>query len=1114
MKKSLIYIFLIGFMFFGRSVSAQDGRGDMIVGKVVAADTREELIAASVTEIDKTGRVVAHAITDLNGDFSMKIENPQNRLQVSYLGFKTVTLAIGSNRSFTIVMQEDNMLEEVVITRRRMASDGLMSIPEREVSFAMQKINTKEFEGVQVSSIDDALQGHIAGLDIIGSGEIGKGTQMRIRGVSSLNANSEPLIVINGVPREDISSESFDFASANMDQFGDLLNVNPDDIEEIQVLKDAAATAIWGSKGANGILMITTKKGAKGPTRVTYNYKFSGEYQPAGMKMLNGDDYTMLMKQAYFNPRQDNSATDNVPELNYVQSWSEYENFNNNTDWRKEVIQPGSTHDHYLSVSGGGERANFRVGVGYMTRKGTVIGQTWDRFTTRSDLDYYVSSRIRVSSEFNFSYSDNDRNWTDGRTEYEYNNWKSILDLAYRKMPNVSVYTQDANGNNLDSYYNILQSSNLHESQKVLRNPVALARLGVNNLKSYMIQPLLRLRYDLIEPTDKMLQYEGYVSFTIKNEKTHKFLPKEVTTRTWTHEDINRSEDFDQESFKVQTYNKITWVPLSEDSDHYLQFLAAVDTEVGNSDGQTMISYGMPSSSITDASSGGYLYQLKGGLVQNRYMGVVARAHYSYKSKYVISGVFRREGSTKFGKDNKWGNFPAISLRWNIIDEPFMESTKGWLDMLAIRPGWGMTGNQPGDDYLHFSRYKAEGTYAGYPTIKPENIRLSNLKWESKSEYNIGLDVAVLDFKYTLDANLYHSRTKDLLFKDKAIPTTTGYGSLTYRNVGTMDNDGWELNFNANRFLTIGNVSFDARFNIAHSVNTLVSLDEDVLSSVNETFENKNGQYLVRMQEGKSYGSIYGFRYKGVYTHSIDTYMNNEAIRNNPDYSAPVARKSNGDIVYYTTADGRQQALPMYFNYGVNGINYPFQAGDAIYEDINNDGNIDEQDIVYLGNCNPKFSGGFGLTLRWNRFTCNMHTTFRYGNKIINDARMNAENMYTNNNQSVAVNWRWRKEGDVTDMPRALYNYGYNWLASDRFVEDGSHFRMKYITLMYNASSEVAKKIGARQLQFSLTVNNLFTLTNYWGVDPEVGYNNWGIAKDESTTPRSRDFTLGVTVGF
>lgn len=276
-----------------------------------------------------------------------------------------------------------------------------------------------------------------------------------------------------------------------------------------------------------------------------------------------------------------------------------------------------------------------------------------------------------------------------------------------------------------------------------------------------------------------------------------------------------------------------------------------------------------------------------------------------------------------------------------------------------------------------------------------------------------------------------------------------------------------------------------------------------VLNAYNKDFNYDNGSYLTRLQEGNSFGSIYGFRYKGVYQY--DKYEEGRGG------TAPVVKDANGNVV----KDANGKPLPMYFDYfNLGNKRYQFRGGDAIYEDINHDGTIDELDIVYLGNSNPKLTGGFGTNITFKYFSISAFFNFRYGNKIVNYARMDAENMHSNNNQSIAVNWRWRKDGDVTEMPRALYNYGYNYLGSDRFVEDGSFLRFKTLTFKYNFSPKSLRRVFLNQLSFYLTLNNLVTFTKYTGVDPEVGIESFGLCADRSKTPRSQYFTFGVTVGF
>lgn len=1110
MKTKRLYIFLIAALTFCQLAFAQDS-GVMIRGKLVS-DFNEELIGATVLEIDATGRVISNATTNMNGEFSMRIKNPNNKLRAQYFGFQNREVAIGNNRDFRIVLKEDNILDEVVVTQKRTVSKSGLDIPAREVAFSSQKLSTDVFEGQQIASIDDALQGQISGLDIIGTGNVGQATQMRLRGISSLNSNSAPLIVIDGIQRPDIVTSNFDFSGATEQQFSDLLMINPEDIESITVLKDAGGTAIYGSRGSSGVLEITTKRGTHGATRLTYTYKFLGAQQPEGIKMLNGDQYTMLMKQAYFNPNQDPAAS-NIKEFAYDPTWSEYRYYNNNTDWRKEVTQIGLTHDHYITLSGGGERAQFRITGGYMTKSGTVIGQNWDRFTTRMNLDYRISDRIKVTTEMAFTYSDNDYNWSDGRADNGYVNGKDILWLAYRKMPNMSVYDKDENGRNLPSYYNMLESSQLYKGkQGAIRNPVALARLATNNQKTYDVLPVIRLTYDLVDRGngERMLRYEGYVQFDINNSKTHKFLPKEVSPLIWNSEDINRLEDSDSERFGTQIENKILFKPyLGED--HVMQGLVSFYTSDGRSSWQDILEYGYPNG-ITSPQASSVIKKTATGLEQYRTMAMTAFLSYSYKSKYILMATMRRDGSTRFGKNNKWGNFPGLSLRWNISDEAFMDSTNEWLTMFSLRPSWGITGTPPNREYMHFSVYKPWSNYNGTSTFRPDNIRLTNLKWETKTEYNLGTDVELWDGKYTLTGDVYYSKTKDLLFPNAPLPGSTGFGSLLYRNVGSLRNIGWELNVTGNRFVKIRDFSLDAYLNITNTVNTLVSLDQDILDDYNKAFNytERNANYKQHMETGHAYGSIYGFRYKGVYQYSIDNPVVVGANYDPQKGSCPVARDADGNVIL----DSKGKPLPMYYYYGPQGINYEFVGGDAIYEDINHDGMIDEEDIVYLGNSNPKLSGGFGLIFRWKSLSCNAYFVFRYGNKIINQSRREAENMLTDYNQSFATDYRWRREGDITQMPRALHEYGWNSLPSDRYVEDGSFLRFKNLTFNYAVPPSLLNKFALKQATLSVSLNNILTITKYLGVDPEVSYGAMGISKDEAITPRSRDISVGLTIGF
>ena len=1082
----LFFYLLIPYVSVGQSPETQR----VVRGTVSSATDGETLVGATVIEADDKKRIISATVTDINGQYVLKVKNPANNIAFSFVGYLTQGQKIGDKTVINVSLKEDlKVIQDVVVTAEKKVSDGTFEIPQREITTAVQTMSSKSYEGIQVTSIDEAMQGRIAGLDIVSnSGDLGSGATMRIRGTSSINASTQPLIVVNGIPYEVNIDPSFDFAAANEEQYANMLSINPDDIEEITVLKDAASTAVWGSKGANGVLVIKTKKGAQGPTRVQYSYRFTAATQPKGLNMLNGDDYTMMMKQAYFNPQQDEDAA-NVREFLYDQTYSEYENFNNNTDWVSEVTQVGFKHDHYLNVSGGGERARYRVSSGFLNQTGIVIGQKMNRITSTAYLDYSVSDRIKFISELSFFYTDNDRNY------------ENILGIAYRKMPNVSVYQQDLQGNNTDVFYNISRSSSLHGSQRDLRNPVALANLATNNLKNYRIRPIFRLQYDLLDPEKQTLRYNLDVSFDVNNDKVSRFLPSEVSNAPWNDNSINLADSYDSESTTVLAENSLNWQPKFYNPDHFLNLMGSFQIITGNSSSQGMAVTNLPSGGIVDASAYGYPNGISTSRYSYRSNAITFRGHYAFKNRYILGMTFRRDGSTKFGEKYKYGNFPGISAKWIISDELFMQPTQKWLSMLAIRPSWGITGNQPTEEYLHFSRYSPYGSYIDMPATRPTTLRLSDLRWEKSTSFNLGFDLGFFDDRFVFDLNLYNKRTEDLLFSNLRVPSSSGFSNVPVQNVGTMDNNGWELNFYSVKAIKVHDFTVDFNFNLSNYVNKIIELRDDILANYNADYDYTNGTYLSRIQEGNSYGSIYGFRYKGVYQY-------NDYVPETQE-NAPVARDENG----YVFTDEEGNPLPMYFAYGRSN-EYQFRGGDAIYEDINKDGSIDEMDIVYLGNSNPKVNGGFGSTIRYKNFSVTAFFNFRYGNKIVNLARMNAENMYYLNNQSVAVNWRWRKDGDVTEMPRALYNYGYNWLGSDRYVEDGSFLRMKYLTFNYSIPKAKLERYKLQQVSFYLTINNLWVITKYTGVDPEVGYGSFGVSTDNSPTPRSKDATIGVSVTF
>ena len=1074
------------------------------------SDEMGPLMGATVCEIDGNGRIIESAVTDLNGNFTMKVRNQKDKIRFSYVGMKTVTQAINKT-NYKIVMTDNTTIAPVTIKSQRRVGGNNLPIPQREVANATQNFSMKEVEGMAYTTIDEALTGRIAGLDIIGnSGDLGSGSTMRLRGASSLSTltNSNPLIVVDGNVRQ-VDLNNFDLNSANNEKFAELLNINPEDISDIRVLKDAAATAIYGSQGGNGVIELTTKRGVRGKPRLSYSLKLTGTYQPKGYELLNGDDYTMLLKESYFNPEQSDAAAD-IPELNYDPSFSEYEQYNNNTDWRDAVTQWGLRQNHYVTVQGGGEKALFRIGAGFDHETGTMIEQKLQRFSTRVALDYNVSERIRVSTNFAMTYTKNDRN-SDG-----------LLDIAMKKMPNMSIYEQNpVTGENTSSYYTMLQSGSsvFNNDQKTYVNPVASAHLAKNQQSTYDMQPELIIQYQLLGMDDDhwQLNWRGQVYLNINNGYSNRYYPQELKTVSW-DQGVNTTSDSSSKSVSFNTKQTLTLIPAFKNKDHSFMMLGRFELNSGSSTSQSEDKKGVPTG-ITTTQGGGMITNLSSNYSQHRSMYFTASAHYAYKGRYIIDGSLRADGTTKFGPSSRWGYFPSLSLKWIISDEPWMEPTHKWLSMFAIRPSWGRSGQQPGQDYIYTSKYGSTDRYIDMQAMKPNNIRLTDMKWQITESWNGGIDLGFFNDRLTVTIEGYSQTTTDMLLSNYRIPSNTGYENVAYKNLGKMRNTGWEFHINSNRVITIGKKFWvDVNANFGNNRNELLELDDLTLDNYNTVYGFSNDETLQRVQLHNPLGAIYGFRYKGVYQYNYSTFKNmtpeERAQFLAEGKTAPVALAADGSVI----VDGKGDPVRMMFNYtnDATGRNYRFNGGDAIYEDINHDGQINALDIVYLGSSLPKLTGGFGFSFTYGDWRLSTQFTYRFGNKIINRARLHAEAMIGNDNQSQAVNYRWRKEGDVTSIPRAMYgsNSNYNTLISDRFVEDGSYLRMGYAQLNYNIRRKYAQALGVNRISLYLSANNPFVITKYSGVDPDISSGGYSPAIDSAQTPRSRSYTLGITVEF
>jgi TonB-linked SusC/RagA family outer membrane protein len=1086
----LFYCFIALVMLLSNTLMAQKVTEKITVrGKVIDKADKKAIIGGSVVERDKDMRFITGVATDIDGNFAIKISNPENFISFSYLGYKTIIQPVKGRASFNIELETATAeLAEFVITSKAPLNNGTgLNIEARSSTIATATLDAREVQEVGASSIDQALSGRLSGVDVgTTTGDPGAGMSIRIRGTASINGSADPLIVVDGMPYETQIPSDFNFGTADEQGYAQLLNIAPTDIRDITVLKDAASTAVWGSRAANGVLIINTKRGLIGRPAITYNLKASLSRQPSAIPLLNGDQYSTLIPEMVMN--RDGLPLDITNNKEFAYDPNDplnYYNYSRNSDWIGAITQIGYSQDHNISMQGGGEKAKYYASVGYLNQKGTTVGTALDRITAKINLDYNVSSRIRFRTDITYTHVVNDFNYN-----------KTIRNVAYTKMPNMSIYRYDEFGNLTPNYFSpaVNIQGQYTTGSNSTYNPVAMANVGINHQLGERITPKFQLQYSLIP--NSVLTATFDVQFDINNTKTQTFLPQLATGRPTNETSVNRATDSDGDGLNIQTKSNLIFIPKLKEG-HAFQALLSIQSNDSRNISHNVATTNTASDILQDPSNPSRTQNsdltLTSGSSQYRSVGALVSGQYGYLDRYLINVGIRGDGNSRFGPNNRYGIFPSVSTRWRISGEPFMKNVK-FLDELSLRASYGQSGNVPGKDYTFYNYYQPYNySYLGISGVYPSNMELSNLSWETLIGKNIGFNLGIFNNRVRVDAEAYLNTTRDMFYDKLQISSFTGF-DIVSMNVGTMDNTGWEIGINTIPLKTKNwTVGFD--FNISKNINTLRSISEFYPTTKGNI--NQNGVYQTYLQIGNPFGSYYGFKYVGVYK----------------DAGATIARDASDQQIIGPNG----QVIQMRFNYPAT--DYLFKPGDAMYEDINHDGNIDYKDVVYLGNGIPKFTGGFGPSVTFkNNLKLSAFFNYRWGYQLINGTKMNTTNMYNFNNQSTAVLSRWRNPGDITDMPRAVYASGYNWLGSDRYVEDASFVRLRSVTLRYNFPQAFLKKVNMKTVSFYITAENLFTWTKYTGQDPDVssrGDNNpLSYNVDNSMTPPGKTILMGITVGF
>ncbi len=1080
--KSAIILVVIIFSF----ISANAQQKTIIRGRVTDKADNTTIIGANIVEYDKEERVVNGTITNVNGDFVLQMNDPSNTVKVSVIGYKAQEIPVDPSKPIIVELESSDVaLGEVTVTAEAKSSSSLTNIEERDKTSSSVKVDLMDMQDVGVISAADALQGKVSGLDIISaSGDPGSGSQLVIRGLSSMG-NSSPLIVIDGIPQFRVES-SFDLSSADTEDISNLINIALQDIKSIEVLKDAASTAIYGSRGADGVLLIETNKGRMGKVQFDYQYKNSLNVQPPAIPMLSGDEYIMLQLEEWHNSR---GVFEIPPEIAYDRDYVDFYNYSANTDWLKEITQNGITHDNYFSISGGGEKTRYYTSFSYVDETGTTINTENKRFQTRVNLDYFLSRKLVFQVKFAYRSNLNERNLS---IQGGYWRPRNIREMAYIKAPNMSIWERDANGNPTGEYFTPINS---YQGDGVTYfNPVAVAKLGRNDRKENALENTFVLQYRFID----WLTFRETVSFQYGGTKEKNYLPYNAIGQDWLGWQINKAEEGNSLNQSIRTETQIAFSSPFKSEKHDVSGAFTWITNQQGYEWMNIQSNRTPSTDIQDPAINAQINWIGTGSGMDRLISGAGNLNYKFLDRYLFTGILRADAHSSFGANNRWGLFKGLSFGWRFSDEPFMSSFD-FLGESKLRASWGVAGRQPGDPYARFATYESTGTgsYITNPAIAPTSIQLNNLQWENITSYDAGIELNMFDDRFYLEGDIYKKITTDILFGGEkesdyyAIPYSSGYSGLQYLNGGQLSNYGWELMSNF-KIVRTRDWLLSVDFNISQNINTFNELPDNF--NTEQSTSIGNGQYPLRVVEGEPIGSFFGFHYLGVYPSDADA----------------VAKDADDNTIH----DSEGKPIPMQYT-----DTYTFKGGDPKYDDINHDGKIDLNDVVYIGDSNPDYIGGFGTTLKYKNFDFSLAFHYRLGFDIVNMIALQTEGMNNRDNQSKAVLRRWRVQGqdEVGMLPRAYLNHPANNLGSDRYVEPGDYLRLNNLKISYQVPQKLCNKVGLRKANLAMSARKLYTFTNYSGQDPEIGQdasNPFWIGVDYARTPPPKMITFSIALGF
>ena len=1016
--------------------------------------------------------------TSSDGAYSLSVPEKGGTLVFSSVGMITQERAIGTESRIVVALDTDTkQLTEVVVTGYGAQRER------RDIIGSIASVKASDFKDQPIISVDQALQGRAAGVQVSqNSGTPGGSISVRVRGAASIGASNEPLYVVDGLPV--ITGNTSQLGAGNQQTNG-LTDINPNDIESIEVLKDAASAAIYGSRASNGVVLITTKRGKAGKARVDLEYYTGAQSVWKRPQIINGSQQTQLFLDATANrypanangnypafgvifrtnadlaaytygpgnygPADANGIRDYVtPTGNPIRPLSQFKDPSTatNTDFVSQVLRTAPISNYGLTFSGGSDASRYRLAVNYFDQQGTIVGSGFKRGSARLSVDNKLSEKVRMGASFGLTQSNSNR----------INNDNSI----YGVLTTARLYATDLPAYNADGTY---------YKNGSLENPIAAAKEPYIKSTNNRLIGTQYTEFELI----KNLKYRATFGLDYTYGRDDRFYS------TLTNAGLASRGEATVATLQDLNFNHISSLNYSKTfgEDHTLSALLVAEYQRESESDVFTQATGFPGNTIQELLAGATKLQASSSSTGNALFGTLAKVDYSFKGRYLLGASVRRDQGSRFGTANQVGYFPAVSAGWRILDESFLKD-QTVLSELKLRGSYGETGNQPSANFGARGLINPGFNYLDQGGLALTQLANPALKWERTRQSNVGIDFGFLQNRFYISADAYLRKTDDLLLAQR-LPGDTGILSYS-ANIGNIQNKGVEFALTTINFRNEGTgFNWETNFNISVNRNEVTKLSDLSPTGSAQGFSS-------RLIVGQPLGAFYGYR--------VDHIFQTQEEINALDAAARLATN--------TTSATFQSTLT--------------KPGDIKFKDLNGDGRITPDDQEVIGNAQPKFIGGLTNTVRFMNFDFTAFLQFSVGNKIYNSGRSFTQGMSSTYSQDTEVLNRWTPTNTNTSTPRAVYgDPNQNNRNSDRFLEDGSYARFKNVTLGYTLPGTLATRAHLRTVRVYVSSQNLVTFTKYSGLDPEVNTfsgNNAALGTDFFTFPQARTITGGVTLGF